>query len=57
VVVDKLSTIVNACQTVTTRLAAEEHTYDAAEAYKQVERTLDWADCMAPRVSIENTTN
>lgn len=53
VVADELLTIANVCQTVTKRLAAEKHVYNAAEAFKQIERTLDWAECMAPSNSNE----
>jgi hypothetical protein len=34
VVADKFSTIADVCQTVTKRLAEEDHNYDAAEAFK-----------------------
>jgi hypothetical protein len=48
VLADKVSTIAQACQTVTQRLEAEGSGHDAAAAIKQVENDLDWAECMIP---------
>jgi hypothetical protein len=47
VVADKLSAIDEACCTVMKRLEAQDETYDAVAAFTQVERALDWAECMA----------
>jgi hypothetical protein len=47
VVTDRLSAIAEACQAVTKRLETQDGTYSAAEAFKELERTLDWAECMA----------
>lgn len=47
VVADKLSAIAEASQAVTKRLETQDGTYNAAEAFKELERALDWAECTA----------
>ncbi|KAF1346321.1 hypothetical protein EJ07DRAFT_185780 [Lizonia empirigonia] len=44
VLADKVSTIAQACQTVTKRLEAQGGRHDAATAFKQVQNELDWAE-------------
>jgi hypothetical protein len=57
IVADKLFAIAEACQTVTKRLTARADTYDAAAAFKQIERALDWAECMDALKRFMNSTN
>lgn len=48
VLADKVSTIAQACQTVTQRLEAQGSGHDAATAFEQVQNELDWAECKVP---------
>jgi hypothetical protein len=57
VVAERLSAIADVCRTVTNRLAAQDEKYNAAAAFKQVERALDWADCKVPGNNVGNSTN
>jgi hypothetical protein len=47
-VVDALSDIADTCQMVVGRLDAQGRTLDAAAAYGEIKRALDWIECTAP---------
>jgi hypothetical protein len=47
-VIDALSDIADTCQMVVERLDAQGRRLDAAAAYEEVKRALDWVECTAP---------
>lgn len=51
-VVDELSDIADICQAAVGRLDAQDRTLDAAAAYVEVKRALDWVECTAPSNSV-----
>jgi hypothetical protein len=56
-VVDKLTTITEMCQTVMRRLEEQDSTPDAGTAIKQMKQALDWMDCIVPSNQLRNSAN